>query len=227
MAWNAAQGHWFLESSAAPAWSCGLMPALALGTGFRQGNPMHPRQHFKHCPSCGTAFPGGHATQPLRCSACGLTYYFNTTCATAALIVRPDGLALFIRRAKDPAQGKLAMPGGFIDEGETAEQGVRREFVEEVGFAPDGIDFLCSHPNAYHYKELTYPVLDFFFVARARGDETPEPLDGVASVHWLDPLTVDPDEIAFPSMRYALELYRRRRDPFRPGFLLADGVVND
>ena len=187
---------------------------------------MHPSRKFCYCPSCGIAFrdPAG---QPLRCGGCGFTFYFNTTCATAALIVRPDGRALFIRRAKDPAKNKLAMPGGFVDEGETAEDGVRREFVEEVGFAPEGIDFLCSHPNSYFYKELTYPVLDFFFVARARGDETPEALDGVASVHWLDPLTIDPGEIAFPSMRHALEVYRRRQDPSRPGFLLPEGAMRD
>ena len=122
---------------------------------------------------------------------------------------------------------KLAMPGGFIDEGETAEEAVRREFVEEVGFAPEGIEFLCSQPNQYLYKEVTYPVLDFFFVARARGDEVPQALDGVASVHWLDPLAIEPEEIAFPSMRYALEIYRRRRDEARPGFLLRQGAMRD
>lgn len=142
-------------------------------------------------------------------------------------MVRPDGKALFIRRAKDPAKDMLALPGGFIDEGETAEAGVRRECVEEVGFAPDGIDFLCSHPNSYHYKGITYPVLDFFYVARMQGHENPEALDGVASVHWLDPLTVDPDEIAFPSLRHALGVFRQRRDSARPGFLLPEGPMRD
>lgn len=188
---------------------------------------MHPSRKFCYCPSCGTPFAEGCASQPLRCPHCGFQFYFNTTCATAALMIRPDGKALFIRRAKDPAKDKLAMTGGFIDEGETAEAGVRRECVEEVGFAPEGIDFLCSHPNLYHYKEITYPVLDFFFVARLGGDEAPEALDGVASVHWLDPLAIDPDDIAFPSMRYALEIYRRRRDPARPGFLLPGGAMQD
>lgn len=186
---------------------------------------MHPSRKFLFCPACSAPFPEGHAGQPLRCSSCGFTYYFNTTCATAALIVRADGKALFIRRAKEPAKDKLALPGGFVDAGETAEDGVRREFVEEVGFAPEGIEFLCSYPNSYFYKDLTYPVLDFFFVARARGDEVPEALDGVASVHWLDPLGLHPDEIAFPSLRQALDVYRQRLDPARPGFLLPQGAI--
>ena len=203
------------------------MPALAPGAAFPLLRKMHPSRTFRYCPSCAAPFAAGHASQPLRCDACGFTYYFNTTCATAALLVRDDGKALFIRRAKEPAKDKLALPGGFVDEGETAEEGVRREFMEEVGFAPDGMEFLCSHPNLYFYKDLTYPVLDFFFVARACGGETPQALDGVASVHWMDPLTIDPLEIAFPSMQYALEIYHKRRDPARPGFLLPEGAMRD
>lgn len=206
---------------------CARTPALAQEAAFPLLLTMHPSRKFHYCPSCAAPFADGYASQPLQCGGCGFRFYFNTTCATAALLVRPDGMALFIRRAKDPAMGKLALPGGFIDEGETAEEGVRREFTEEVGFAPEAIDWLCSRPNLYLYKEVTYPVLDFFFVARACGDEVPQALDGVASVHWLDPLGIDPDEIAFISMRYALEIYRERRDPARPGFLLPEGAMRD
>lgn len=188
---------------------------------------MHPSERFRFCPACGVPFPANHSRQPLHCQACEFVYYFNTTCATAALVVRPDGDALFVRRAKEPRKGMLAMPGGFIDEGETAEEGVRREFTEEVGFAPEGIDFLCSHPNSYDYKSITYPVLDFFFVARADAGQEAQALDAIHSVHWLDPLTVNPEELAFPSMRFALGEYRRRRDPERAGFLLPDGGIQD
>ena len=151
------------------------------------------------------------ATQPLACGACGFSFYLNTTCATAAFLRRPDGKVLFIRRAKEPARGKLAIPGGFVDAGETAEDGLRREFMEEVGLRIGEIVFLCSHPNQYHYKGLTYPVLDFFFTARSAGDEKPESLDAVESFCWLDPAAVKPEEMAFPSMVYALAVYLKRK----------------
>ena len=167
---------------------------------------MHPATLFRFCPSCGSPRQPDES-QPIQCSACGLRLYLNTTCATAAFLVRPDGKVLFIRRAKDPAAGKLAIPGGFIDAGETAEEGLRREFMEEVAMTPADLRFLCSHPNSYYYKGVTYPVLDFFFTARTTGDEVPEALDGVASCTWLHPETVDPAEIAFPSMVFALERY--------------------
>jgi ADP-ribose pyrophosphatase YjhB (NUDIX family) len=146
-------------------------------------------------------------TRPLVCAGCGFSLYLSTTCAAAGFLARPDGRVLFIRRAHEPAKGKLAIPGGFVDEGETAETGLRREFREEVGIEPDGLRYLCSHPNAYHFKGVTYPVLDFFFIARASGDEQPVALDGVAGCWWLDPAQVDPAELAFPSLVYALQQY--------------------
>jgi ADP-ribose pyrophosphatase YjhB (NUDIX family) len=167
---------------------------------------MHPSHFFKFCPSCGTARETSR-TQPLKCSACNFTLFVNTTCATGAFLRRADGRVLFIRRAHEPAKGKLAIPGGFIDEGETAEQALRREFMEEVGVPLGDLAFLCSHPNAYHYAGVTYPVLDFFFAATAAGDETPQALDAVESFCWLDPATVSEEEMAFPSMSYALRTF--------------------
>jgi ADP-ribose pyrophosphatase YjhB (NUDIX family) len=173
---------------------------------------MHPSSFFRFCPSCGTAREPS-ITPPIACNACGFTLYMNTTCATAAFLVRPDGKALFIRRGKEPAKGKLAIPGGFIDEGESAEDGLRREFREEVGIDPAGLKYLCSHVNSYHYKNVTYPVLDFFYTARATGEEKAEALDAVADFCWLDPREVDPAEMAFPSMTYALKQYLAETAP--------------
>ena len=167
---------------------------------------MHPALAFRHCPSCGTVRKPARR-QPLDCPACGFIYYINITSAVGGFIHRDDGTVLFIRRAKSPSKGKLAIPGGFIDEGETAEAGLCREFREEVGFEPRDLIFLCSHPNQYKYKNLTYPVIDFFFSAAADGTEIPESLDGVASTCWLDPHSVKMEDMAFPSMQYALAKY--------------------
>lgn len=149
-------------------------------------------------------------TQPLACAACGFVFYMNCTCASAGFLCRPDGKVLFIRRAREPAQGKLAIPGGFIDEGESAEDGLRREFMEEVGLRIADITFLCSHPNQYLYKGITYPVLDFFFTALTAGGEEARALDAVESCCWLDPTDIAAQEMAFPSMVYALGMFLKR-----------------
>lgn len=44
-----------------------------------------------------------------------------------------DGELLLVERGGHPFMGRLALPGGFIEEGESAEQAVRRELSEETG----------------------------------------------------------------------------------------------
>lgn len=164
---------------------------------------------FRFCPRCGQR--RGEATarpDPFRCDACGFLFFFNPAVAVAALVVRGDGRALFIRRAKDPARGRLALVGGFVDPGENAEGALRREVREEVGLELTDLTFLSSSPNEYHYRGTTYPVVDLIFLATTNHDTRTAALDGVASFEWLDPVAVDPDDLAFPSMGDGLRRYR-------------------
>jgi ADP-ribose pyrophosphatase YjhB (NUDIX family) len=178
---------------------------------------MTPSEHFLYCPQCGRSRSGHPPTNPFQCEACGFVFYFNPAIAVAALVLNDDGRALFIRRAKEPAQGKLALPGGFVDFEETAEDALRREVMEEVGIQLARVVFLCSHPNHYWYKGIQYLVLDLFFVAWVRAGCQAQPLDAVASLSWLDPMRVEAQELAFPSMQHALSLFQResplRRSP--------------
>ena len=169
---------------------------------------MEPSQVFRYCPRCGAKRE--RMGSPFECGACGLLYYFNPSSAVAGIVLNPAGEALFLRRAKHPAKGKLAVPGGFIDIGERAEDALRRETREEVGLELSGPTFLCSHLNSYHYQELTYPVLDLFFVARATNPEAAQSLDGVDGFIWMKPEAVSFEDIAFPSIRLALEEYLGR-----------------
>jgi len=168
---------------------------------------MRPIEHFRFCPRCGRPHPEAASGSTWHCPDCGFVYYFNPAIAAAAFIRNPAGQTLFIRRAKDPAKGKLAIPGGFVDIGESAEQAVRREVQEEVNLSLSELRYLCSHTNEYAYKEITYPVLDLFFVADAGRGARASALDGVESYSWLDAAEVPLEEIAFQSIRAALAVY--------------------
>jgi mutator protein MutT len=173
---------------------------------------MMPIEHFRFCPRCGrpsSNLAGSKSTW--HCLECGFVYYFNPAIAAAAFIRNPIGQTLFIRRAKDPAKGKLAIPGGFVDIGESAEEAVRREVQEEVNVQITSLRYLCSHTNEYPYKEITYPVLDLFFVAEAAPSTSAAALDGVESYAWLDAEKVAPEEIAFRSIRGALDMYLKQQ----------------
>ena len=165
---------------------------------------MRPSQVFIHCPRCGNKRGEPESVSaPFACKACGFTFYFNAAIAAAVFIEGPDQTVLLIKRAKDPAKGKLAPPGGFIDIGETAEQGILREVREEVGLELADLTYLCSQPNHYSYKELVYPVLDLFFTAKAISPETAQALDDVDGFHWVHESEVVAEDLAFLSMQAA------------------------
>ena len=44
-----------------------------------------------------------------------------------------DGKLLLVRRGREPEKGKLALPGGIVEYGETTEEAVAREIKEETG----------------------------------------------------------------------------------------------
>ena len=165
---------------------------------------------FEFCPRCASKRAGSPAN-PFHCLACGHTQYFNPAVAVAAILLGPDDRILLLRRAKDPGKGKLGLPGGFVDLGETAEDALRREIREEVNLEVRALEFLCTLPNEYHYKGVTYPVLDLFFVARAPTLTGIAALDGVESFLWIAPAQVDLSEIAFHSNAEALRRFNARR----------------
>jgi ADP-ribose pyrophosphatase YjhB (NUDIX family) len=168
-----------------------------------------PAKAFASCPRCGTVLPPAEATRYISCPSCDFRLYFNIGVAVAALLANDDGQILFVCRARDPAKGKLGVPGGFADSGESAEETLKREVREETGLELTDIQFLASFPNIYPYRGIAYPTIDFYFTANTCGT-THDSDDEVADLVWLDPSAVNPQELAFESLRQALRTYVER-----------------
>jgi mutator protein MutT len=176
------------------------MPAL-------DADPIRPL--FRHCPRCGTEGFNAQPPPALSCAACGFFFFLNPAVASAAIIRDPTGRVLFIRRAKDPFKGTLALPGGFIDKGETAEEALAREVQEELGLELRATRFLLTHPNHYEYRGVSYSVLDLFFLAEVRSlDDLDIDADEVSAYELVELAKLDLGEIGFPSHRVALERLR-------------------
>ncbi|WP_233447924.1 MULTISPECIES: NUDIX domain-containing protein [Streptomyces] len=88
-----------------------------------------------HCTACGAAHPA-EAGWPRTCPACGHTAYRNPLPVAVALLPVTDGTGtglVVITRTIEPAAGRVALPGGFIDHGEDWRAAVARELREETG----------------------------------------------------------------------------------------------
>ncbi len=84
------------------------------------------------CSFCSTRFPED-ASWPRRCSACGNTTYRNPLPVAVVLVPVEGGGLLLIRRAIAPQAGKLALPGGYVNFGETWQEAAAWEVKEEAG----------------------------------------------------------------------------------------------
>jgi ADP-ribose pyrophosphatase YjhB (NUDIX family) len=88
-----------------------------------------------HCSSCGTAFTPDQPW-PRACAHCGQTSYRNPLPVAVMLLPVNDGL-LVLRRTIEPHIGGLALPGGFIEVGESWQEAAVRELQEETGVVTD------------------------------------------------------------------------------------------
>ncbi|HEU4460600.1 MAG TPA: NUDIX hydrolase [Methylibium sp.] len=91
---------------------------------------------FQHCKACGAAVeyrvPAGDNAERAVCPACGTIHYENPLNVVGAIPVW-QGRVLLCRRAIEPRRGYWTLPAGFLELGETLEQGAQRETLEEAG----------------------------------------------------------------------------------------------
>jgi len=83
------------------------------------------------CSFCGTRFPVAEVW-PVTCRSCGNTSYINPLPVVVLLVPVEKGLVV-ARRNIEPQTGTLVLPGGYLDIGETWQEGAQRELYEETG----------------------------------------------------------------------------------------------
>ena len=157
------------------------------------------------CSYCGSAeisfeVPAGDNRARHVCGNCGTIHYSNPKIVTGCLPIWEDKV-LLAKRSIEPRRGYWNVPGGYMENGETVEEGAGREVLEET-LAKVSIQrlhavFSIPHINQVYMHFLgLLPGPDAFGV----GEESLEArLFTVSEIPWQD--------IAFTSSVYSLKHY--------------------
>ncbi len=160
-------------------------------------------QH-SHCSYCGTAYPAG-VGWPRTCVQCEeITWSNPIPVAVALLQVRqPDGRVglVVVRRDIEPGRGLLALPGGFIETGESWQEATVRELREETGLLADADDVsLVSVASTPGMSLLIFGLLPVRDAA-----DLPPSTPTEEATEWL--VITQPAPLAFPTHEAAVRTY--------------------
>jgi ADP-ribose pyrophosphatase YjhB (NUDIX family) len=160
--------------------------------------PPPPGPHFER------GIPDGDTYERYICGRCGHIHYTNPKIVVGSVVVYENRIGL-CRRAIEPRIGLWTLPAGFLEEHETPEDGARREAREEA-CAEIVINALLAVYTVPHISQVQ-------LMYRARLDTPafaagPESLE-VGLFDWNE---IPWAELAFPSVKWALEHFRASKE---------------
>jgi NADH pyrophosphatase NudC (nudix superfamily) len=126
---------------------------------------------FRFCPQCRAELAPRAATEDggervrLRCPNCDFTHWNNPTPVLAAVIECTDreGRVLLARNSAWPGRF-FGLVTGFLEAGESPEEGIRREIAEETQLQVDALSLL----GVWDFKRLNQIIIAY--AAQARGE---------------------------------------------------------
>ena len=155
----------------------------------------------------------------LRCPACGWTHWNNPTPVLAAVIecVDRDGQILLARNAAWP--GKFyGLITGFMEAGETPEEGIEREVGEETSLTVESLSLI----GVYEFLRMNQVIIAYHAKARGAIVLSPELIDyrtvapervkcwpagtGRALADWLVTRGIEPQWLDLPPGKRATEI---------------------
>jgi 8-oxo-dGTP diphosphatase len=157
-----------------------------------------------YCPYCGSPLGTTEWEGRTRayCEAEKRIIYDNPIPAATGLVVDPGGRLLLVKRNRQPGLNEWALPGGFVETGESPVEAAMRELLEETGLEtgdPTLIDIIHQESEFYGTSLL---IIGYHF-ARFEGD--PRPGDDAGEVHFFDRERTPP--LAFESHRMLVDRF--------------------
>ena len=145
--------------------------------------------NYTYCPACATPLQwlarqeDGGPKSRLRCPACAWTHWNNPTPVLAAVIelADRDGQLLLARNAAWPGKS-FGLITGFMEAGETPQEGITREVAEETALTVDVLHLI----GVYDFQRMNQLIVAYHAVARGEIVLSPE----LAEYRLFTPQTV-------------------------------------
>jgi 8-oxo-dGTP pyrophosphatase MutT (NUDIX family) len=170
-------------------------------------NKYHPLKVFKYCPSCGNPALSANSEKSLKCSNCNFLYFINAAAAVAGIITDKSNKLLLAIRKNEPYKGKYDLPGGFIDQGERAEDALQREIKEELNLDIIELRYFTSFPNEYLYKSILYYTLDITYQCKVQNFSPILARDDISGFDFVLPEELNMQDVGAKSMKGIIKLY--------------------
>ncbi|MCR9141471.1 MAG: NUDIX hydrolase [bacterium] len=134
-----------------------------------------------------------------------------TPLAAADAIIEIGDKIVLIERLNEPPGH--AIPGGFMDLGESAEEAAIREAKEETGLDVLLVDMLALYSDPR--RDPRGPVVTAMFIAKAPADARPQAGDDAKRAFLVDPDHL-PDDLAFDHATILRDYLRYKKDGYKP-----------
>ena len=160
------------------------LPAEQAALGAYAASLLSWHRRHRFCANCGAAtepVDGGHERH---CPACGAHHFPRTDPAVIVRVVDDRDRLLLGRQASWP-QGRFSVLAGFVEPGETLEEAVRREVLEESGVVVGEVAYVASQPWPFPSS------LMIGFNAVASGGEPRPGDDELTEVRWFERAEVE------------------------------------
>jgi ADP-ribose pyrophosphatase YjhB (NUDIX family) len=189
-----------------------MTPIAGVRTAAGYTAPMLAARRIQHCRVCGSParyqVPADDNRERAVCTVCGEIHYENPLNVVGTVPVWGDQV-LLCRRAIEPRYGFWTLPAGFMELGESTDQGALRETVEEAGARVE-LEGLFTVLNVVRVGQV-----HLFYRARML-DTTLDPGPETLEARLFRESEVPWDELAFRTVRETLEHFfaDRRRGQF-------------
>lgn len=167
---------------------------------------------MKFCSECGhevsLTVPDGDTLPRHVCGRCGTVHYQNPK-VVVGCVPEYRGRILICKRAIEPRLGYWTVPAGFMENGETLQEGAARETLEEAE-AQVEVGELFAIVDVVRAQQV-----HMLFRARMLDDRYGAGHESL-EVRLIDPDDIPWDDIAFASVRFGLEAWLEDRRTGRP-----------